>query len=93
MHVRFYQFELLFVCFCNEEGYFESIYPNPANSWSEILAQYALCITPNVLFVLFLLSALFLLPFFSSAEVRAAHYLYAGACYYKTVVPLETVNF
>lgn len=67
MHVRFSQFDLFYVCFCKEEDYFVSIYPNTANSWPEILAQYALCITPNAFFVLFLLSALFFLPFFSSA--------------------------
>lgn len=67
MHVRFSHFDLLYVCICNEEDYFESIYPNTANSWSEILAQYALCITPKAFFVLFLSSALFFIPFFSSS--------------------------
>lgn len=52
MHVRFSQFDLLYVCFCKEEDYFESIYPNTANSWSEILLQYALCITPNACYIL-----------------------------------------
>lgn len=74
MHVRFSQFDLFYVCFCKEEDYFMSIDPNTANSWPEILAQYALCITPNAFFVLFLLSALFFLPFFPLL-LRAAHYL------------------
>lgn len=62
MHMRF--FSVGSVCVFVMRDYFESIYPNTANSWSEILADYALCITPNAFFVLFLLSALFFFPFF-----------------------------
>lgn len=48
-----------------------TIYPNTANRWWEILAQYALCITPNAFFGSLSVKCSFLSPFLFSSALKS----------------------
>lgn len=91
---------------CYERDYFESTYPitqrigrmpSERNSRSSVCTLYdssCLCVfLPYVKCYLFFFSLSLSLSFSLWLLWGAAQYFWAGVSYYKTVVPLETVNF